>query len=345
MKGSGASKKSVDRNGKTHRIQEVNMAPPLKNEGTNADTVTLEVVCHIAFITINRPEALNALNEAVVAQLASKFDEAEENPSVKAIVLRGAGKVFVAGADIRFFIDKIKTGAVADIEAFASRCHDVFLKIENSQKQTIALLDGLSLGGGSELALACNAILATPAGSLGFPETGIGIYPGLGGMLRLAKKVGGRLAKYYVLTGAHMSAGDAEVLGVVNQVVDQTGVEAALESMIDRGRVDKYAPRDLPDRFRQFERAFYPDNLHRMLSGLPPVDVPEETAEKILKALKYKAPLALLAASDVIDGQVHVSIEEGIALELSRMQEMFLTADALEGISSAGIKRPEFKGK
>lgn len=321
------------------------MAQPLKNEGTNTDTVTLEIACHIAFITINRPKALNALNEAVVAQLAYKFAEAEENPSVKAIVLRGAGKVFVAGADIRFFIEKIKAGTVADIEAFASRCHDVFLKIENSQKQTIALLDGLSLGGGSELALACNAILATPAGSLGFPETGIGIYPGLGGMLRLAKKVGGPLAKYYVLTGAPMNAGDAEALGVVNQVVDQAGVGAALDSMIDRGRVDKYALRDFPARFGQFERAFSPDNLHRVLSGLPPVDVPEETAEKILKALKHKAPLALLAASELIDGQVRMFIEDGIALELGRMQEMFLTADALEGISSAGRRRPEFKGK
>jgi len=321
------------------------MVSPLKDAGTNTDMVTLEVACGIAFITINRPNALNALNEAVVTQLACKFAEAEKNPSVKAIVLRGAGKVFVAGADIQFFIEKINAGAVADIEAFARRCHDVFLKIENSRKQTIALLDGLSLGGGSELALACNAILATPAGSLGFPETGIGIYPGLGGMLRLAKKVGGPLAKYYVLTGAPMSAGDAEALGVVNQVVAQTDLDEALDSMVDRGRVDKYARRDLPARFKQFERAFSPDNLRRMLSGLPPVDVPEETAEKILKALKHKAPLALLAASDIIDGQVNLSIEEGIALELGRMQEMFLTADALEGISSAGKKRPEFRGE
>jgi len=321
------------------------MTQPLNGEGTKADTVTLEIVCHIAFITINRPKALNALNEAIVERLAYKFAEAEKNSSVKAIVLRGAGKVFVAGADIRFFIEKIQAGAVTDIEAFASRCHDVFLKIENSRKQTIALLDGLSLGGGSELALACNAILATPAGSLGFPETGIGIYPGLGGMLRLAKKVGGPLAKYYVLTGASMNAGDAEALGIVTRLVDQTGVDAALDSMINQGRVDKYAPRVLPTRFKPFERAFSPDNLQRMLAGQPPVDVPEETAEKILKALKHKAPLALLAASEIIDGQVRVSIEEGIALELGRMQEMFLTADAFEGISSAGKKHPEFKGK
>ena len=138
----------------------------------------------IATLTLNRPEAMNALNEQLVAQLGSRFAEAEGRSDVKAIVIQGAGKAFVAGADIRYFVNKIKAERISDIVDFTRKGHEVFLKIENSSKLTIALLDGLSLGGGSELALACQAIVATSAGSMAFPETGIGIYPGLGGMLR-----------------------------------------------------------------------------------------------------------------------------------------------------------------
>ena len=142
--------------------------------------VDLNVKNGVATITINRPEAMNALNEAVVEQLEAQFDKAETDPEVKAIVFQGAGKAFVAGADIRYFVDKIRADRIEDIVAFTRRGHQLLLRIENTPKLTIALLDGLSLGGGSELALACQTIVATPAGSLGFPETAIGIYPEIG---------------------------------------------------------------------------------------------------------------------------------------------------------------------
>ncbi len=139
--------------------------------------VDLEIKGPIAYITLNRPEAMNALNETVVAQLSKRFDEAEKDTDVTTIVIQGAGKAFGAGADIKWFADKIKQ-IKSDIAEFTRKGHELLLKIENSNKLTIALLDGLSLGGGSELALACQAIIATPAGSMGFPETGIGIFPG-----------------------------------------------------------------------------------------------------------------------------------------------------------------------
>ena len=132
--------------------------------------VDLEVKDSIAWITINRPEAMNALNEAVFAQLDQRFSEAEANPSVRAVVFQGAGKAFVAGADIRYFVQKIRAGKIQDIVDFTRSGHELFMRIENSAKPTIALLDGLSLGGGSELALACQAIVATPAGSMAFPR-------------------------------------------------------------------------------------------------------------------------------------------------------------------------------
>ena len=167
--------------------------------------VDLEIKNNIAFITINRPEAMNALNETVVTQLDHCFSEAENNPDVKAVVFQGAGKAFVAGADIRYFVNKIKADRIQDIYNFTRKGQDVLLNIENSEKLTIALLDGLSLGGGSELALACQAVIATPAASMGFPETGIGIFPGMGGMARMGRMTGPELAKYYVFTGQKQS--------------------------------------------------------------------------------------------------------------------------------------------
>ncbi|MFZ3048563.1 MAG: 3-hydroxyacyl-CoA dehydrogenase NAD-binding domain-containing protein, partial [Desulfatirhabdiaceae bacterium] len=155
--------------------------------------VDLDVKDGVATITLNRPEAMNALNETLVAQLDQRFTEAEKQADVKAIVFQGAGKAFVAGADIRYFVNNIKTNRIPDIVGFTRKGHELFLRIENSPKLTIALLDGLSLGGGSELALSCQAIIATPAGSMAFPETGIGIYPGLGGMLRMTRHVGPEL--------------------------------------------------------------------------------------------------------------------------------------------------------
>ncbi|MBT8349804.1 MAG: enoyl-CoA hydratase/isomerase family protein, partial [Deltaproteobacteria bacterium] len=180
--------------------------------------VDLNVKDNIAYITLNRPEAMNALNEAVVAQLDARFSEAEKNAAADAIVFEGAGKAFVAGADIRYFVKNIKAGKISDIAEFTRKGHELLLRIENSDKLTIVLLDGLSLGGGSEIALSAQAIIATSAGSMAFPETSIGIFPGLGGMLRFTRHVGPELAKYYTFTGAPIGAKDAFDLGIVNKI-------------------------------------------------------------------------------------------------------------------------------
>jgi len=307
--------------------------------------VDLKVKGQIATITVNRPEAMNALNEAVVAQLEEHFNEAEKRPEVRAIVLEGAGKAFVAGADIRYFVTKIKQNRIADIAAFTRRGHELLLRIENSEKLTIALIDGLSLGGGSELALACQAILATPAGSLGFPETGIGIYPGLGGMLRLARQIGPQLAKYYVFTGAPLSAADAHALGIVQHLVQPAEVEATIRQMAAGGKPDKYRSRPIPETFQQLARLGSADNVAALLAGRLPEGVDGALAEKAAKMVGYKAPLALKAADEIIDGQIGKSMTEAVEIELGRLEEIFSSADALEGLSSLGRRKPEYTGK
>jgi enoyl-CoA hydratase/3-hydroxyacyl-CoA dehydrogenase len=306
--------------------------------------VDLEVKNGIAYVTLNRPEAMNALNEAVVAQLDRRFGEAEADARVTAIVFQGAGKAFVAGADIRYFVEKIKAGRIPDIVAFTRKGHELLLRIEESRKLTIAMLDGLSLGGGSELALACQAIVATPAGSMAFPETGIGIYPGLGGMLRMARHVGPALAKYFAFTGAFISAADAQALGIVTRLVEPMGVDAAVQSLASGAKPDKYRTRDIPEKFKAFAALFGPGSVATLLSGKMAGGANAELAGKVVKTLGYKAPLALRIADEIVDQQAGRPMREAVEIELGRLKDIFSTADALEGLSSAGRRRPEFKG-
>jgi enoyl-CoA hydratase/3-hydroxyacyl-CoA dehydrogenase len=307
--------------------------------------VDLDIKDNIAYITLNRPEAMNALNEAVVAQLDARFSEAEKNPAVNAIVFQGAGKAFVAGADIRYFVKNIKADKISDIVEFTRKGHELFLRIENSDKLTIVILDGLSLGGGSELALSCQAIIATPAGSMAFPETGIGIYPGLGGMLRFTRHIGPELAKYYAFTGAPIGAKDAFDLGIVSRIVEPAELESAIKELVSKGKPDKYRDREIPEKFKSLAQTCSKENVEKLFSGKLPEGVPEELAAKTAKIVGFKAPLALKLANEIIDQQMGKTMTEAVEIELGRLSEIFSTADALEGLSSAGRKRPEFKGE
>ena len=205
-------------------------------------------------------------------------------------------------------------------------------------------MDGLSLGGGSELAMTCQAVVATSAGSLGFTETGIGIYPGLGGMLRLARFAGPELAKYYVFTGTSISARDAQALGIVTKLVLPTEVESAIKELAAEGKPDKYRQRELPEHLKPFARIGSRDNVDRLLSGKPPQGVPEDLAARVAKFIGYKAPIALRIANEIIDRQTGLSMDEAIEIELGRLKDIFSTSDALLGLSNIG-RRVEFKGE
>lgn len=311
----------------------------------NFNVVDLKVINNIAYITINRPEAMNALNETVVLQLDTCFARAEQDPDVKAIVIQGAGKAFVAGADIRYFIEKIKADRISEIVDFTRKGHELFLKIENAEKLTVAILDGLSMGGGSELALACQAIVATPAGSMAFPETGIGIYPGLGGMLRLARHVGPEITKYFVFTGATLRAADAKALGIVTRLCELNEVESNIHALVSEARPDKYSKHEIPETFKPYARIGSQENITKLLAGKLPEHVADDLAAKALKLISIKAPLALKLANKIIDDQTGKPVAEAVEIELGRLTEIFNSADALEGLSSLGQKQPEFKGQ
>jgi enoyl-CoA hydratase / 3-hydroxyacyl-CoA dehydrogenase len=285
----------------------------------------------IATLTIDRPDALNALNEAVMAQLAAAFRAAAADPAVRGIVLAGSGKAFVAGADIRFFVKHIEGQAIGRIAEFTRGGQQLLLEFQRCRKPVVARVHGLALGGGLEMALACHYIVATPKATFAFPETGIGIYPGLGGTQRTTARVGRGLARWLVLTGETVTAEQALAIGLVDRVVPYEEIDAAIEALVDTGPVRERRPHPVPDAFRE------------VASRYESTDV--ETLRASEKRLGYKAPIALRVASELIDRGEGAPIEEGIAMELSHLEEVFSTADAYEGLSSLGKRRPVFKGQ
>lgn len=179
----------------------------------------------IAVITVDRQEALNALNQDVLIELSLAFEAAEANAAVRALVVTGAGRAFVAGADI---------GGMRELgDAFAGRelallGQDVFGALAALPFPTIAAINGFALGGGLELALAADLRVAGPGAKLGLPEVGLGLIPGYGGTQRLPRLIGQGRALDLILTGRHVGAEEALQLGLVNRVVDDA-LAGALE--------------------------------------------------------------------------------------------------------------------
>lgn len=170
----------------------------------------------VAVITIDHPP-VNALNEATISELNAALDEALASPAVKAVVLTGGGQMaFVAGADINEFS---KLSTLAEAQAVSRQVQSVFAKIECAPKPFIAAINGVALGGGLELAMACHMRIIGDRAKVGQPEINLGIIPGWGGTQRLARLVGKAKAVELILTGDSVTAQEAYRLNLVNKVV------------------------------------------------------------------------------------------------------------------------------
>lgn len=185
-------------------------------------------ICHlkrkleegVLTITIDRPAQLNALNKDVLAELEQVIDEAEKNTSVRAIILTGEGKAFVAGADISTMVGMDETQALN----FASFGQKVFDKIENLSKIVIAAINGFALGGGCELAMSCDIRYASEKAKLGQPEVNLGVIPGFAGTQRLPRLVGPGKALELLVTGNVIDANQALQIGLVDKVLPPEGL-------------------------------------------------------------------------------------------------------------------------
>ena len=189
--------------------------------------VNVELKDKIAVLTINRPEALNALNSQVLDDLNAALDSIDVN-TVRALVLTGAGeKSFVAGADI----GEMSTLTKAEGEAFGKKGNDVFRKLETFPIPTIAAVNGFALGGGCEISMSCDIRICSDNAMFGQPEVGLGITPGFGGTQRLARLIGAGMAKQLIYTARNIKADEAFRIGLVNAVYTQEELLPAAEKM------------------------------------------------------------------------------------------------------------------
>jgi enoyl-CoA hydratase/carnithine racemase len=179
------------------------------------ENVLLEKKNAIAYVTVNRPKVLNALNATTIEELRAVFHELKNDASTRVVILTGSGeKAFVAGADI----GELAQQAPVSGKEMAHRGQNVLNLIENLGKPVIACINGFALGGGCELALACTMRLASDNAKLGQPEVKLGILPGYGGSQRLPRLVGKGLAMQIILAGEMITAQEAHRIGLVNEV-------------------------------------------------------------------------------------------------------------------------------
>jgi enoyl-CoA hydratase len=179
------------------------------------ENLMLEVKDSVATIKITRPKALNALDTATLDELLEVEKEVDDNDTIRVVIVTGEGKAFVSGGDIR---EMLALDAVSGVD-FSNKGHVALSSLENMKKPVIAAVNGYALGGGLEIALACDIIYASEKAVLGLPEVTLGVVPGFGGTQRLARLIGPARAKELILTGARISAREAYDLGIVNKVV------------------------------------------------------------------------------------------------------------------------------
>lgn len=182
---------------------------------SNCKYLLVEIDGGVATVTLNRPEVLNNLNKDVLAELASVFAQLETQPAVKAVIITGQGRAFCAGGDIA--TQEALTPATA--KEWARYGQDVLLRIESFPRPVIAAVNGYALGGGCELAMACDIRLAASSAKFGQPEVNLGIIPGFAGSQRLPRLVGKGRAKLLVFSGDIIDAGEALAIGLADKVL------------------------------------------------------------------------------------------------------------------------------
>lgn len=192
------------------------------------ETILYEVKDKIAYITLNRPDKFNALSMALINELRRAFLAADHDENVRILIITGAGdKAFAAGADIAEF----QGMSALNASRFAKNGQHVFYLLEKLKKPSIAAVNGLALGGGCELAMACSMRVASENAKFGQPEVNLGIIPGYMGTQRLPRLVGKGIAMEMILTGNHIRADEAHRIGLVNKVVPRDELMTTCEKM------------------------------------------------------------------------------------------------------------------
>jgi 3-hydroxypropionyl-coenzyme A dehydratase len=243
--------------------------------------IQIEPLEDVCLLRINRPEALNAMNTDVIAELSRSIDIVGFDDSIKVVIITGSGeKSFCAGADIAYMvnIDPMKA------EKYAASAQGVLNKIERLDKPVIAAVNGFALGGGCELSMVCDMRIASSNAKMGQPEVTIGIPPGWGGTQRLVRLVGPAKAKELIFTGKMISAQEAYEIGLVNKVVS-LGNEDQLPPELD----DKSDPKKEKERTAEIARVLNRKLINECIALAREITKNGFTAVKISKTLINKA--------------------------------------------------------
>jgi enoyl-CoA hydratase len=268
----------------------------------------------ISYITVNRPDKLNALNSRTMSELMDVFALCAVDPQIKAVIVTGAGeKAFVAGADIAELAELDPIGG----KRLSLQGQEIFNFIESLPKPVIAAVNGFALGGGCELALACHLRLASENAKFGQPEVKLGLIPGYGGTQRLSRLVGKGRALELIISGEMIDAVEAYRIGLVNKVVPFAGF-----TEVEKDGVKKKVP-DLPA---------------TKLALL-------ETAAKLAKSIMAQAPLAVGFAIEAVNRGIGLTLLEGENIEADLFGMAVTTDDFVEGTKAFLEKRnPVWKG-
>lgn len=243
--------------------------------------IQIEPLGEVCLLRINRPEALNAMNTDVIAELSRSIDIVGFDDSIRVVIITGSGeKSFCAGADIAYMvnIDPMKA------EKYASSAQGVLNKIEKLDKPVIAAINGFALGGGCELSMVCDMRIASSNAKIGQPEVTIGIPPGWGGTQRLVKLVGPAKAKELIFTGKMISAQEAYEIGLVNKVVS-LGNEDQLPPEVD----DKSDPKKEKERAAEIAKILNRKLINECIALAKEITKNGFTAIKVSKTLINKA--------------------------------------------------------
>lgn len=205
--------------------------PITKDDNVAYEHLILEDKGYTRIVTINRIKVHNALNKRVLLELDKVFSEIDQNKNIRCVVITGAGeKSFVAGADV----NELKTLSPIEAESFSGLGQRVMDSIANLRMPVIAAVNGYALGGGLELALACDFIYASENASFGLVETKLGLIPGFGGIVRLSRRIGLAYAKEMIFSGAQINASEAVRIGLANRMVAEGEVLEAARTLADK---------------------------------------------------------------------------------------------------------------
>ncbi|MDG1377771.1 MAG: enoyl-CoA hydratase [Yoonia sp.] len=211
------------------------------------ETIIVEISDYVATIKLNRPDALNAINAQLLKEVCTALEAADENDKVRCIILTGSEKAFAAGADINEMADR------SFVEMYTKNYFAAeTVRFNNTRKPIIAAVSGYALGGGCELAMMCDFIIASDTAKFGQPEINLGVIAGIGGTQRLSRSVGKSKAMDMNLTGRFMDAAEAERCGLVSRVVPAAKLQAeakqAAEKIAEKSQIAAIAAKDAVNR-------------------------------------------------------------------------------------------------